>query len=150
MKKTPLFLLVVCRICLLLSCSYYTNICCCFIVVMKSLLFPGWILLAVSCVLASCSNDGLATVVAKEKEEVIMAARLGVDSCCALESENLYFYDAVYGTETGTVVAKNVKGVPVGMEAPLEHADIKRQALVFTAGRAWLNRDEVNSATALF
>ena len=39
---------------------------------------------------------------------------------------------------------------PVEVEVSLAHTDIEKQGLVFTAGRAWLNRGEVNSLYGRF
>lgn len=39
---------------------------------------------------------------------------------------------------------------PIEVEVSLAHTDIEKQGLVFTAGRAWLNRGEVNSLYGRF
>lgn len=116
MKKMPLLRLEVCKIYLPLWRSYLTNICLLFITViieMKKLLYQGWAFLVLSCVLASCANDELAAVAAEEKKEVTLTTHLGLNSRGAQEKDNLELFYTVYDAETGAVVEKNAKGLPV-------------------------------------
>lgn len=78
---------------------------------MKKLLM-GWVVLALSCLLVSCSNDELAAVAASgEKKEVKLTTRLDLASRAVQEQVEMELFYTVYDAHTGAEVVKNAVGM---------------------------------------
>ena len=106
-------MLDICKIYLSLCRCYYANICLLFTVftVMKKLLLGGMLVLAISCLLASCANDEVAEVPMNEKKEVTLTTRLDAVSRAVAQGQDLELFYTVYNAADGTVVEKNTAGL---------------------------------------
>lgn len=124
---------------------FNANICLLSITVMKELLFVRWTFFVLSCSLVSCSNDKLAAVVLKRNDCVVLTLRQGVNSRAAFDggkSECFYPTSNPLNSSAGCMsfpIAHSVEG-----DSSLVFTNIEKQGQVFTAGRAWLSRGEVD------
>ena len=78
---------------------------------MKKLLLGGMLVLAISCLLASCANDEMAEVPMNEKKEVTLTTRLDAVSRAVAQGQDLELFYTVYNAADGTVVEKNTAGL---------------------------------------
>lgn len=111
---------------------------------MKNLLLWGGVFLVLSCLLVSCSNEGLSAMAADGEKETVLTTCLGLDSRGAFESENLELF---YVIDDASAISENFSLASfrrsLGEDVSLDCTDIEKQGQVFTAGRAWLSRGEV-------